>query len=165
MVGATMTADHLSRMKHEATKDTKTHEGERRGPSWYREPAAKARARAVSEVIIAGAIEVHRRLGPGLLESVYRACLAHELGLRGIERRQEVALPVCYRGLALEVGHRLDLLVENLVIVELKSVERLEPVHRLQLLTYLRLSERWMGLLINFNTDLLKHGLRRVLDG
>ena len=118
--------------------------------------AVKARTRAVSGETIAAAIEVHRQLGPGLLESVYRACLSQELRLRGIDHRQEVALPVTYRGLALDVGHRIDLLVEDVVIVELKSVERLEPVHQLQLLTYLRLSGRWLGLLVNFNTDLLK---------
>ncbi|TMC06058.1 MAG: GxxExxY protein [Chloroflexi bacterium] len=123
-------------------------------PSRYREPAAKARAEVVSNQVIAAAIEVHRQVGPGLLESVYRACLGQELKLRGLEQRQEVALPVSYKGLALGVGHRLDLLVEDLVIVELKSVQRLEPVHHLQLLTYLRLSGRWLGLLINFDSDL-----------
>jgi GxxExxY protein len=157
--------DHLSGVKHEGTKNTKTHEVPGCGWDGYREPAAKARARAVSSQVIAAAIEVHRQLGPGLLESVYRACLGQELRLRGLDQRQEVPLPLTYRGLALEVGHRLDLLVEDVVIVELKSVEGLEPVHRLQLLTYLRLSGRWLGLLINFNTALLRHGLRRVLDG
>ena len=152
-------------MKHEGTKVTKAHEGPWCGSNWYREAAAKVRAQAVSGDVIAAAIEVHRQLGPGLLESVYRACLGQELRLRGIDQRQEVPLPVTYKGLPLEVGHRVDMLVEDLVIVELKSVEELEPVHQLQLLTYLRLSGRWLGLLINFNTALLKHGLRRVLDG
>jgi GxxExxY protein len=152
-------------MQHGATKSTTTHEGEWWGACRYREPAAKARAKVVSSEIIAAAIEVHRQLGPGLLESVYRACLARELGLRGIDRRQEVALPVSYKGLLLEAAHRIDLLVEDLVIVELKSVERLEPVHKLQLLTYLRLSGRWLGLLVNFNSVLLKDGLRRMLNG
>jgi len=152
-------------LKHEVTTSTTTHEGECWGASNYRGQAARARAEAVSGQIIAAAIEVHRHLGPGLLESVYRACLAQELSLRQIDHRQEVALPVTYKGQALEAGHRLDLLVEDLVIVELKSVERLEPVHELQLLTYLRLSGRWMGLLINFNSVLIKHGLRRMLNG
>ena len=161
MMGSCWGIDHLSEVKHEGTKVTKTHEE----ADGYREPAAKARAGVVSSQVIAAAIEVHRQLGPGLLESVYRACLGQELTLRGLDQRQEVPLPVTYRGLALEVGHRLDLLVQDLVMVELKSVERLEPVHQLQLLSYLRLSGRWLGLLINFNTDLLEHGLRRVLDG
>ena len=152
-------------MPHEDTKSTKTHEDDWWGASRYREPAARARAEVVSGEIITAAIEVHRQLGPGLLESVYRACLGQELGLRGIDHRQEVALPITYKGLALEVGHRVDLLVEDLIIVELKSVERWEPVHQLQLLTYLRLSGRWRGLLVNFNTNLIKHGIRRMLNG
>jgi GxxExxY protein len=135
------------------------------GAGRYREPAAKARAQVVSGEIIGAAIEVHRQLGPGLLESVYQSCLAQELMLRGIEHRQEVAFPITYKGRALEASHRLDLLVEDLVIVELKSVEGLEAVHHLQLLTYLRLTGRWMGVLLNFNTDRLKHGLRRHLNG
>jgi GxxExxY protein len=151
-------------MQHEATKRTKTHEDEWLA-SRYREPAVKARAKVVSSEIIASAIEVHRQLGPGLLESVYRACLARELGLRGIDHRQGVALPVTYKGLLVKAAHRIDLLVEDLVIVELKSVERLEPVHELQLLTYLRRSGRWLGLLINFNSALIKHGLRRMFNG
>jgi GxxExxY protein len=143
----------------------KTHGGERWGPSGYQEPAAKARARVVSGEVIGAAIEVHRQLGPGLLESVYQASLARELSVRRIEHRQEVALPATYKGVALGTSHRLDLLVEDLVVVELKSVERLEAVHHLQLLTYLRLSGRWLGLLLNFNADRLKHGLRRLLNG
>jgi GxxExxY protein len=152
-------------MKHGGTEATEAHGGPWRGPNRYREPAVKARTKEVSGETIAAAIEVHRQLGPGLLESVYGACLSQELRLRRIDHRQEVALPVTYKGLALDVGHRIDLLVEDLVIVELKSVERLEPVHQFQLLTYLRLSGRWLGLLVNFNTDLLRRGLRRVLDG
>jgi len=154
-----------SEMQHGATTGTKTHEGDGWISSRYREPAAKARAEAVSGQVIGAAIEVHRHLGPGLLESVYRACLAQELRLRGIGCRQEMALPLNSKGLELEVSHRLDLLVEDLVVVELKAVERLEPVHRFQLLTYLRLSGRWLGLLLNFNTDLIQHGLRRMLNG
>jgi GxxExxY protein len=119
-------ADHLIEMQHEATKSTKTHEGDSWGACRFREPAAKDRAKMVSSEIIASAIEVHRQLGPGLLESVYGACLARELGLRGIDHRREVALPVRYKGLLVEAAHRIDLLVEDLVIVELKSVERLD---------------------------------------
>src|SRR6202040_1436163 len=113
-------------------KPTKAHEGTEL-ESTYRTPAAKARADALSGEIIGAAIEVHGRLGPGLLESVYRACLVEELRLRGIEHRQEVALAIKYRGLLLQPGYRLDLLVEDLVVVELQSVERPEPVHQVQL--------------------------------
>jgi GxxExxY protein len=115
--------------------------------------------------IIGAAIEVHNQLGPGLLESTYRVCLVEELRLRGIAHRQELALPITYRGLLLETGYRLDLLVDDLVILELKSVRRLEPIHQAQLLTYLRISGRWLGLLVNFNTDRLRKGLQRMVYG
>ena len=132
----------------------------------YRTPAAKARADALSGEIIGAAIEVHRQLGPGLLESTYRACLVEELRLRGIAHRQELALPINYRGLLLETGYRLDLLVDDLVILELKSVQRLERIHEAQLLTYLRMSGRWLGLLFNFNTNRLRNGgLKRMVNG
>jgi GxxExxY protein len=132
----------------------------------YRTPAARARADALSGEIIGAAIEVHRQLGPGLLESTYRACLVEELRLRGIAQLQELALPINYRGLVLETGYRLDLLVDDLVILELKSVQRLEPIHEAQLLTYLRMSGRWLGLLLNFNTYRLRSGgLQRLVDG
>lgn len=149
-------------MQHEVTKATKATKERVDG---YRTLAAKARADALSGEIIGAAIEVHGQLGPGLLESAYRACLVEELRLRGISYRQEVALPINYRGLLLQAGYRLDLLVEDLVILELKSVQRLEPIHQAQLLTYLRISGRWLGLLLNFNTDRLRNGLRRMLNG
>ena len=133
-----------SGLTHEGTKPTKD---ARSGlVQRYREPAAKAKADAVSREIIGAAIEVHRQLGPGLLESVYQRCLARELEIRGVAHQQELPIPVTYKGLVLEASHRLDLLVDDLVIVELKSVERLETVHHLQLLSYLRLSGRWLGL-------------------
>jgi GxxExxY protein len=159
-----MAATHGPRgeMAHEVATSTKAQRGERWG---YRKPTARARAEALSGEIIGAAIEVHRQLGPGLLESVYQTCLGHELRLRGIHHDKEVPLPLTYKGLALGVSYRLDLVVEDLVVVELKSVEQLEPVHHLQLLTYLRLSGRWMGLLLNFNTDRMKHGVRRLLNG
>jgi GxxExxY protein len=141
-------------------------DGERRhrgGP--YQSADAKGRAESLSGEIIAAAIEVHRHLGPGLLESVYQACLIQELQLRGLEVRHEVPFPITYKGISLDLGLRLDLVVEDLVIVELKSVQRLEPVHKLQVLIYLRLSGRWLGLLFNFNVPLIKHGLRRLLNG
>jgi GxxExxY protein len=112
--------------------------------------------------IIAAALEVHRILGPGLLESAYEECLCHELYLRraGIERQKP--LPVHYKGKILDCGYRLDLVVEGKILLELKSVEKLLPIHEAQLLTYLRLSGIRTGLLINFNTPLLKDGIKRM---
>lgn len=112
--------------------------------------------------IIGAAIEVHRALGPGLLESAYRRCLAHELAIRGLKVAQEVSLPLEYKGLRLDDTYRLDLLVEDKVIVEVKSVARLEAIHLAQTLTYLRLSRQEVGLLLNFNVPALKDGIRRV---
>jgi len=118
----------------------------------------------ITDKIIGAAIEVHTCLGPGLLESAYQHCLARELTLRGVPYQAEVPLPIEYKGETLECGYRLDLLVADKVIVELKSVETLLPIHEAQLLTYLRLAKRRVGLLINFNVPVLKNGLvRRVL--
>lgn len=120
--------------------------------------------RELSEAVIGAAIEVHRELGPGLLESVYESCLAHELESRGIEHRRQVSLPVRYKSQTLDIGYRLDLLVNDRLIVEVKSVDRLEPVHEAQLLTYLKLSDIRVGLLVNFNVPVLTKGIvRRVL--
>ena len=114
--------------------------------------------------ILGAAIDVHRALGPGLLESAYQACVCRELGLRGIPFRSQVDLPVQYKGVYLDCGYRIDLIVNGRVIVELKSVERLAPIHESQLLTYLRLSKLRVGLLINFNVPVLPRGIiRRVL--
>jgi GxxExxY protein len=114
--------------------------------------------------IIGAAMDVHRALGPGLLESAYEACLCHELNLRGIGFSRQVELPVAYKGVLLSCGYRLDLLVGDLVVVELKCVETLLPVHEAQLLTYLRLSGKKVGLLINFYVGQLKDGIiRRAL--
>ena len=114
--------------------------------------------------IIGAAIEVHRQLGPGLLESIYLECLCRELAIRGIRFIREVALPVIYKGLNLECGYRLDLLVNDEVVVELKSVEFVLPVHKAQLMTYLNLTGKKVGLLINFNVPVLTEGItRRVL--
>ena len=118
----------------------------------------------LTEQIIGAAIEVHRELGPGLLETAYEQCLCHELTLRGISFRCQVELPVLYKGLKLDCGYRLDLMAEDRIVVELKSVERILPVHEAQLLTYLRLTGKKVGLLINFNAPALRRGiLRRVL--
>lgn len=118
----------------------------------------------ITEAIIGAAIEVHRAIGPGLLESAYEECLCHELALRKTPFQRQVPLPVSYKGVNLDCGYKIDLLVMDQVIVELKAVERLDPIHEAQLLTYLRLSNRKVGLLINFNVPMLKDGVvRRVL--
>jgi GxxExxY protein len=115
----------------------------------------------VTQAIIGAAIEVHRSLGPGLLESAYQQCLCRELKMRGITFERERALPLEYKGIRLECGYRLDLLVSGLVVVEVKSVEELAPIHEAQLLTYLRLDGWNVDLLINFNVSTLKQGIRR----
>ena len=118
----------------------------------------------VTSEIIGAAIDVHRALGPGLLESTYQACMCRELGLRKIPFRSQVELPVQYKGVQLDCGYRIDLVVNDRVMVELKSVERLASIHESQLLTYLRLSKLRVGLLINFNVPVLPKGIvRRVL--
>jgi GxxExxY protein len=125
----------------------------------------RLRANELSNQIIGAAIEVHRQLGPGLLESAYEACLRRELGLRGVPFAHQVPLPVTYKGVEIDCSYRLDLLVGGLVIVELKAVEALEPIHSAQLLTYLRLTNLWLGLLVNFNVVVLKNGIKRVVHG
>ena len=117
----------------------------------------------ITEDIIGAAIEVHRELGPGLLESTYEACLAYELTQRGLKVERQKPLPVVYKRLKLDIGYRVDLLVEDRVIVELKAVDRLEPIHESQLLSYLRLSRCKVGLLINFNVRVLRDGLKRLI--
>lgn len=118
----------------------------------------------MTDEIIGSAIEVHRSLGPGLLESAYETCLAYELGERGFNVERQKSLPVIYREVKLEAGYRLDLLVNGSVIVEVKAVERLLPIHDAQLISYLRLSGCSLGLLINFNVKLLKDGIRRLVN-
>jgi len=113
--------------------------------------------------IIGAAIEVHKNLGPGLLESAYEECLCHELTLRKLAYKRQLPLPVKYKGLRLDCGYRIDMLVENLVILELKSVEKLEPIHEAQLLTYLKLAGIKVELLINFNVSVLKNGIKRLI--
>ena len=119
----------------------------------------------ISGKIIGAAIEVHKMLGPGLLESAYEECLCRELHLRGIEFERQVPLPLNYKGIDLDCSYRLDLLVEDKVIVELKSMEGLEPIHEAQMLTYLKLRNAWLGLIINFNVMMLKDGVRRLVNG
>ncbi len=119
----------------------------------------------ISHEIIGAALDLHGHLGPGLLESAYECALMFELIQRGLDVRCQVPMPLIYKSVKLDQGYRLDLLVEDKVIVELKSVEFLAPVHYAQLLTYLRLSDKRLGLLINFNSKLLKHGIHRVANG
>lgn len=124
----------------------------------------KGRLNQIMDGIIGAAIEVHRALGPGLLESAYEACLAFELAEHGLKIEQQKPLPIVYRQLKLDCGYRLDMLVENAVIVEIKVVDRLVPIHKAQLLAYLRLSDGKVGLLINFNVKVLKDGVVRVVN-
>jgi GxxExxY protein len=116
----------------------------------------------ISAAVIGCAIEVHRFLGPGLLESAYESCLAYELAGRGCRVERQRQMPVVYRGIRIDCGYRLDLVVDEAVIVELKAVESLLPIHSAQLLSYLKLSGLPLGLLINFNVGLLKQGIRRL---
>jgi GxxExxY protein len=137
-------------LHHEGTKNTKD---------------TKASTLALSHGIIGAAIEVHRLLGPGLLESVYEAALCRELSLRNMLFERQVPLPVKYKGEILDCAVKMDLVVERSVIVEVKAVEKVIPIHRAQLLTYLRLQRLWLGLLINFHVEVLRDGIRRVLNG
>lgn len=108
---------------------------------------------------------VHSRLGPGLLESAYQACLAHELRKRGLEVATQIPLPLVYDGVKLEVGYRIDLVVANRVVIEMKSVEAIHPIHQAQLLSYMRLSGIGVGLLMNFNVLHMRDGIKRMVDG
>ncbi len=127
--------------------------------------ASPLTAQEISHAVITAAMRVHSALGPGLLESTYTACLQHELRKVGYTSITQVALPVVYDGVKLDLGYRIDLLVEDLVVVELKSVDAISPVHQAQLLSYLKLSGRPLGLLINFNVLHLKDGIKRFVNG
>ncbi len=117
----------------------------------------------LTENIIKSAIEVHRTLGPGLLESAYEECLCHELHLEGIPFERQRALPLIYKGIKLDCGYRMDLVVDNKAVIEIKCVDSIAPVHEAQLLSYLKLSNIKVGLLINFHTALLKDGIKRLV--
>jgi GxxExxY protein len=117
----------------------------------------KQKCNEISRIIIGCAIEVHKVLGPGLLESAYEACLCFELAQKKINFKRQMALPINYKGTLIDAGYRMDLLVKDLVIVELKSVESIVPVNKSQLISYLKLSEKWLGLIINFNVRVLKN--------
>ena len=123
---------------------------------------AETQRDSLSEQVIGLAIEVHRALGPGLLESTYEACLCHELSEHGIPFARQIPLPVIYKGVRLDCGYRLDLVVAEELVVELKSVDKMLPVHHAQLLTYLKLSGFQTGLILNFNVPMLKDGIKRL---
>ncbi|MGC1273227.1 MAG: GxxExxY protein [Planctomycetaceae bacterium] len=141
-------------MNHEGTKDTKMGQYQSISPE----------CEEVSRQVVDSAVKVRRALGPGLLESVYERCLEHDLRKRGFEAMRQVPVPVVYDRMTIESGLTLDLLVNDLVIVELKAVEQIIPLYEAQLLTYLKLTNRQLGLLINFNVPLIKHGIKRIIS-
>jgi GxxExxY protein len=126
---------------------------------------ATPRINRLTGAVITTAMKVHSQLGPGLLESAYEACLTHELRKQGLSVARQVGLPVIYDGECIDLGYRIDLIVEDLVIIEIKSVEAINPVHQAQLLSYIRLSGRNVGLLINFHVAHLRDGIKRMVDG
>lgn len=133
--------------------------------SQRKKEVARMDENALSKEIIGAAIDVHRALGPGLLESVYEECLCREIILRNIEFERQVSIPVQYKGVKLECAYKLDILVDDKVVVEIKSVEQVTPVHFKQLLTYLRLTDKKLGLLINFNEEVVRKGVHRIVNG
>lgn len=129
------------------------------------EPGSAIELNHITDVIIGAGVEVHRLLGPGLLESAYEACLSRELSLRGVPFECQVPLPISYKGVELDCGYRLDMVVAKRVVVELKAVDALSPIHEAQLLSYLRLGRFNVGLLLNFNVPVLKQGIKRLVWG
>ncbi|MEW6313077.1 MAG: GxxExxY protein [Pseudomonadota bacterium] len=129
-----------------------------------RRGAEAQRINELTDRIIGCAIDVHKAIGPGLLESAYEQCLSREMELGGIRFKRQVTLPVEYKGSKLDCGYVMDIVVEDLVIVELKTVERILPVHEAQLLTYLKLYKRSVGLLLNFNVDVMRQGIKRIVN-
>ncbi|OGP65884.1 MAG: GxxExxY protein [Deltaproteobacteria bacterium RBG_16_42_7] len=129
-----------------------------------RRGAETQRENQITEKIIGSAIEVHKALGPGLLESAYEECLCYELAQLGLSFSRQLALPVAYKDVKLDCGYRMDIVVEDTIIVELKTVEKLLPIHEAQLLTYLKLYGRSLGLLVNFNVPVLKDGVKRIVN-
>lgn len=123
------------------------------------------RENELAKTVVDAAFKVHKTLGPGLIESVYQSVLAHELRGRGLAVETEVSIPINYEGLQLETAFRADLIVESRLLIELKSIEQISPVHKKQVLTYLRLTKIKLGLLINFNVELIKNGIHRDVNG
>ncbi len=118
----------------------------------------------LATLAVDAAFAVHTELGPGLLESAYQVCIVHELGLRGVAYQKELPIPLNYKGVRIEVGFRADVIVEAKLLIELKAVEQVLPIHKAQVITYLKLTRLSLGLLINFNEVLIKHGIQRVLN-
>jgi GxxExxY protein len=125
--------------------------------------APSAEVEAAAAIVVDAGLAVHKALGPGLLESAYEHCLAHELSARGVAFERQLVVPLVYRGMQIDAGYRLDLVVANSIIIEIKSVEMLTALHEAQLLTYLKLSSRRIGFLMNFNVPLFKNGVRRFV--
>ncbi len=119
----------------------------------------------IAKIIVDLCVKIHKALGPGLLESVYEAALAYELKKLGIKFASQVDIPIVYDEITMDIGFRADVIVDNQVIVELKSIEKVNPIHKKQLLTYLRLSKKKLGLLVNFNVELIKNGITRIANG
>jgi GxxExxY protein len=136
---------------------------EREIPEWKRVRVPPEIER-LAAVVVDSAFAVHNELGPGLLESAYEACLSRELSLRGISHQLQLPVPLDYKGIRVEVGYRADVVVEEKLLIELKAVEQLSPIHTAQVITYLRLKKFPLGLLINFNEVLIKHGIHRILN-
>jgi len=124
----------------------------------------QARINSITEKVIGCAVEVHRALGPGLLESAYEECLCYELSQTGLKFQRQVELPIAYKGVNLDCGYRMDVVVEDSVIIEVKAVERLISIHEAQLLSYLKLYDKKVGLLLNFHVPVLKSGIKRVVN-
>jgi GxxExxY protein len=142
-----------------------------RGGQWKSTQSALGRSKAMvmninqlTSKIIGAAIEVHKILGPGLLESAYEECLCHELSIQGVSFEKQKPLSIDYKGKKLDCGYRLDMVVENAVVLELKSFEKIESIHHAQLLTYLKLSELNIGLILNFNVSLMRDGIVRIVN-
>lgn len=130
----------------------------------FEETLEQKKINQLTEKVIGCAISVHRVLGPGLLESAYEECLCYELSQAKLAFERQVSLPVIYKGIKLDCGYRMDIVVENLVIVEIKAVERILPVHEAQLLSYLKLYDKRLGLLLNFHVSMLKNGMKRIAN-
>ncbi len=125
----------------------------------------KKKSDLLTKEIVGAAIEVHKHLGPGLLESAYEQALCCELSLRNITFERQKHLPAACKGVDLDCGYRIDILVDDLVIIELKAVEKLQPLYEAQLLTYLKISQLWLGMLLNFNVPVMKYGIKRIVNG
>ncbi|MBX7172596.1 MAG: GxxExxY protein [Pyrinomonadaceae bacterium] len=130
----------------------------------FKETLEQQRVNQITEKIIGCAISVHRVLGPGLLESAYEECLCYELSQANLKFERQVALPVIYKGVKLDCGYRMDIVVESSIVVEIKAIERILPVHEAQLLSYLKLYNKRLGLLLNFHVSVLKNGMKRIAN-